>query len=80
MELFGQGLHKFVLAGQLAGCKSSAPYRGERYLLPIEAAPKNSVHASAPEFDAPVFAGIQALHAAAIVAHLGQNTVMRLRT
>ena len=78
MELFGQGLHKFVLAGQLAGVNLRT-VQGRKILLPIEAARKIVSMLQRPEFDAPVFAGIQALHAAAIVAHLGQNTVMRLR-
>lgn len=78
MELFGQGLHKFVLAGQLAGVNLRT-VQGRKILLPIEAARKIVSMLQRPEFDAPVFAGIQALHAEAIVAHLGQNTVMRLR-
>ena len=78
MELFGQGLHKFVLAGQLAGVNLRT-VQGRKILLPIEAARKIVSMLQRPEFDVPVFAGIQALHAAAVVAHLGQNAVMRLR-
>ena len=78
MELFGQGLHKFVLVGQFAGVNLRT-VQGRNILPPIEAARKIVSMLQRPEFDAPVFAGIQALHAAAVVAHLGQNTVMRLR-
>ena len=78
MKLFGQGLHKFVLAGQFTGVNLGT-VQGRKILLPIEATRKIVSMLQRPEFDVPIFAGIQALHAAAVVAHLGQNTVMRLR-
>ena len=78
MELFRQGLHKFALAGQFAGVNLGT-VQGRKILPPIEAARKIVSMLQRPEFDAAVFAGIQTLHAAAIIAHLGQNAVMRLR-
>ena len=78
MELFGQTPHKFAFSGQLARVNPGSIQRRKipRCVITVE---EIMPVLQRPEFDAPVFAGIQALHAAAVVAHLGQNTVMRLR-